>query len=49
MTIFERGNIRAPELFGDYWLNSEPTTMRELRGSVVLIEFWDYSSTGSAR
>jgi hypothetical protein len=49
MTVFERGNIRAPELFGDYWLNSEPTTMRELRGSVVLIEFWDYSSTGSVR
>jgi len=49
MIAFERGNIRAPELFGDYWLNSEPLMMRELRGGVVLIEFWDYSNTGSAR
>jgi len=49
MITFERGNIRAPELFGDHWLNSEPLTIRELRGNVILIEFWDYSNTGSAR
>ena len=49
MIAFERGNIRAPELFGNHWLNSEPLTMRELRGSVVLVEFWDYANTASAR
>ena len=49
MIAFERGNIRAPELFGNHWLNSEPLTIRELRGSVVLVEFWDYANTASAR
>lgn len=49
MISFERGNIRAPELFGDFWLNSEPITLRELRGSVVLLDFWDYSSVNCLR
>ncbi len=49
MITLERGNIRAPELFGNLWLNSEPLTIRELRGCVILIEFWDYSNTGSSR
>jgi peroxiredoxin len=30
-------------------LNAEPLTIRELRGSVVLVEFWDYANTASAR
>jgi len=49
MINFERGNIRAPGLFGDFWLNSEPITLRELKGSVVLIEFWDYSNVNCLR
>jgi thiol-disulfide isomerase/thioredoxin len=49
MTSFERGNIRAPELFGNFWFNSEPITLRELRGRVALLEFWDYSSAGCLR
>jgi thiol-disulfide isomerase/thioredoxin len=49
MISFERGNIRAPELFGDFWLNAEPVMMRELRGSVVLLDFWDYSSVNCLR
>ena len=32
----------APELAGGAWINSEPLTMRGLRGRVVLIDFWTY-------
>lgn len=49
MISFERGNIRAPELFGDHWLNSDALMIRDLRGSVVLVEFWDYANTSCAR
>jgi thiol-disulfide isomerase/thioredoxin len=49
MISFERGNIRAAELYGDFWFNSEPITLRELRGSVALLEFWDYSSANCLR
>ena len=34
----------APEFAGiDTWINSKPLTMAELRGKVVLVEFWTYS------
>ena len=34
----------APEFTGiTQWLNSEPLTMEELRGKVVLIDFWTYT------
>ncbi len=36
--------FRPPELFGDFWLNSEPVSVRDMRGNVLLIDFWDYSS-----
>ena len=49
MISFERGNIRAPELFGNYWLNSEPVMLRDLRGNVALVDFWDYSNANSLR
>jgi hypothetical protein len=32
----------APELFNEVWLNSEPMKLVDLRGKVVLIEFWTY-------
>jgi hypothetical protein len=32
----------APELASTTWLNSVPLTLRELRGKVVLLEFWTY-------
>jgi hypothetical protein len=32
----------APEVTGQGWINSEPLTMRALRGRVVLVEFWTY-------
>ena len=32
----------APDIAGETWINSEPATLAELRGKVVLIEFWTY-------
>ena len=32
----------APELAGGDWINSEPLKLGELRGRVVLIEFWTF-------
>lgn len=34
---------KARELYGDYWLNSPPVILSDLKGRVVLIEFWDYT------
>ncbi len=30
----------APEIEADRWLRGEPATIRDLRGKVVLLEFW---------
>jgi thiol-disulfide isomerase/thioredoxin len=35
--------IRAHELYGDYWFNSDPVPIAALRGQVVLLFFWDYT------
>ena len=32
----------APEISAETWLNGEPVSMRELRGKVVLVEFWTF-------
>ncbi len=33
----------APEFVGiDKWLNTEPLTMQQLRGKVVLVDFWTF-------
>ena len=32
----------APELATGHWINSEPLSLRQLRGKVVLVEFWTY-------
>lgn len=41
---------RAPEFTGiDHWINSPPLTIRELRGKVVLIDFWTYSCINCLR
>lgn len=40
----------APELIlGGQWFNSEPLTMQELRGKVVLIDFWTYTCINCQR
>ena len=45
----EVGN-QAPEFNGiNNWINSEPLTMQELRGQVVLIDFWTYSCINCIR
>jgi thiol-disulfide isomerase/thioredoxin len=33
---------KAPELSAGDWINSKPLTLAELRGQVVLIEFWTF-------
>jgi cytochrome c biogenesis protein CcdA/peroxiredoxin len=40
----------APDFAGiDGWLNSKPLTMQELRGKVVLVDFWTYSCINCLR
>ena len=35
---------QAPEFANiEHWLNSAPLTMQQLRGNVVLVEFWTYA------
>ena len=33
---------QAPEFTNDNWINSEPLRLKDLKGKVVLIEFWTY-------
>jgi cytochrome c biogenesis protein CcdA/thiol-disulfide isomerase/thioredoxin len=41
---------KAPELVGiSQWINSEPQTIKGLRGKVVLIDFWTYSCVNCLR
>jgi thiol-disulfide isomerase/thioredoxin len=39
----------APELDGGKWLNGPPQTLKELRGKVVLIDFWEYTCVNCLR
>lgn len=40
----------APELAGiDHWINSAPLTLQQLRGKVVLVDFWTYTCINCAR
>jgi len=40
----------APAIVGiDTWLNSKPLTLEQLRGKVVLIDFWTYSCINCVR
>jgi thiol-disulfide isomerase/thioredoxin len=39
-----KNSIPAPEFTGiEKWLNSEPLTLQQLRGKVVLVDFWTYT------
>lgn len=40
--------VHAPE-FGQVWLNSPPLKLRELRGRVVLVDFWDFTCINCIR
>jgi len=44
----EKGQVRAPEI-GRVWLNSPPLSFRQLRGRVVLVDFWDYTCLNCIR
>ena len=33
---------QAPEWTNDTWINSETLRVKELKGKVILIEFWTY-------
>ena len=35
-------SIRAPEIVSPTWINSDPIKMEELRGKVVMVEFWTF-------
>ncbi|HUI11579.1 MAG TPA: redoxin domain-containing protein [Bacteroidota bacterium] len=41
--------IRARELLGDFWFNSEPVPLAAHRGQVVLLYFWDYAAASCTR
>lgn len=42
--------VVAPELtLGGSWINSQPLSLKELRGKVVLIDFWTYSCINCQR
>jgi thiol-disulfide isomerase/thioredoxin len=44
------GTVTAPELAGlSNWINSNPLTLAELKGKVVLIDFWTYSCINCQR
>ena len=37
------GTVRAPEFpAGLEWINSAPLSMAELRGKLVILDFWTY-------
>jgi hypothetical protein len=36
--------FRTPEVYGDFWFNSDPITLGAMRGYVILVDFWDYTS-----
>ncbi len=42
-------STKAPELYGDYWFNSEPLSIHAMQGQMVLLFFWDYASPSSLK
>jgi len=38
-----RVGIPAPKIANQTWLNSEPKSMADLKGKVVLVEFWTFA------
>lgn len=43
-------SVHAPELVGiTDWINSKPLTLAELKGKVVLLDFWTYSCINCVR
>jgi hypothetical protein len=42
-------HTRVPELYGDFWFNTEPVSLRAHQGQIILLDFWDYTSMSSLR
>jgi hypothetical protein len=40
-TAITAGRV-APDVAGENWINSKPLAMADLKGRVVLVEFWTY-------
>lgn len=50
MFLHRLNKTKAPELIDDLtWLNSKPLTLNELRGKVILLDFWTYSCVNCIR
>lgn len=48
--LIEPKGVKAPELIpGGAWFNSDPMTLSELKGKVVIIDFWTYSCINCQR
>ncbi len=48
--VFNVKPYAAPEFAGlENWINSDPQTLQQLRGKVVLVDFWTYSCINCVR
>ncbi len=48
--MLSTAGMSAPELIpGGVWLNSKPLTLKQLRGKVVLVDFWTYTCINCIR
>ncbi len=48
--VINTKGIKAPEIItGGVWFNSEPLTLKQLKGKVVIIDFWTYSCINCQR
>ncbi|OGG17094.1 hypothetical protein A3D77_05785 [Candidatus Gottesmanbacteria bacterium RIFCSPHIGHO2_02_FULL_39_11] len=48
--LIEPKGVKAPEIIpGGVWFNSEPLTLEQLSGKVVIIDFWTYSCINCQR
>ncbi|HEY4643309.1 MAG TPA: redoxin family protein [Bacteroidota bacterium] len=42
-------NKKAPEIEGEAWINSKPLKIGDLKGRVVLVDFWEYTCVNCIR
>lgn len=48
--LIEPKGVKAPEIIpGGVWFNSEPLTLGQLKGKVVVLDFWTYSCINCQR
>lgn len=41
--------LKAPEIYGNHWLNGEPISIHNNENLVLFIHFWDYTDTSCIR